>query len=79
MQYIKGGFSFKLKSASGVWEKSYTNHLIPDAEDYHRHIRYIEQNPVRAQLCKEPHAFPFSSARFALDPMPDHFVQTVRG
>ncbi|HEY0307598.1 MAG TPA: transposase [Acidobacteriaceae bacterium] len=74
-QYIKGGFSFKLKSAADVWEKGYTNHRVLDAEDYHRHVSYIEQNPIRSQLCKEPRTFPFSSARFALDPIPHHLLQ----
>ena len=79
MQYNKGGFSFKLKSSFDVWDKSYTNHRIVDAEDYRRHLTYIEQNPVRGQLVQEPRDFPFSSARFILDPMPDHFLQTTRG
>jgi putative transposase len=73
MQYIKGGFSFQLKGKLGVWEKSYTNHRILNAEDYSRHVAYIEQNPVRARLVEESRGFPFSSARFALDPMPNHF------
>ena len=34
MQYIKGGFSFQLKSAFDVWEKSYVNHRVLDAIDY---------------------------------------------
>jgi len=79
MQYIKGGFSFQLKSKFDVWEKSYTNHRVLNAEDYVRHVEYIEQNPVRARLVEQPKAFLFSSARFALDPMPNHFIETIRG
>jgi len=52
MQYIKGGFSFQLKSKFDVWEKSYTNHRVLTAGDYLRHLTYIEQNPVRARLLK---------------------------
>jgi putative transposase len=66
MQYIKGGFSFKLKSSFDVWDKSYTNHRIVDTEDYQRHLTYIEQNPVRDRLVQDARSFPFSSARFAL-------------
>jgi putative transposase len=79
MQYIKGGFSFQLKSKLDVWEKSYTNHRILNAEDYQRHITYIEQNPVRAGLIENARAFPFSSAKFSLDPMPSHFIEAARG
>jgi len=79
MQYIKGGFSFQLKSKFDVWEKSYANHRVLDAEDYLRHVEYIEENPVRAHIVEQPKAFLFSSARFKLDPMPDHFNETIRG
>ncbi len=34
MQYIKGNFSFRLKSKLDVWERSYTNHRIVDRYDY---------------------------------------------
>src|ERR1700757_853907 len=33
MQYIKGGFSFRLKSKLDVWERSYTNHRTTHAQD----------------------------------------------
>src|SRR5512142_777069 len=45
MQYIKGGFSFRakreLRYPGDVWEASFTNHRIRDAEDYARHAAYI--------------------------------------
>jgi putative transposase len=31
MQYIKGAFSFRLKSKLDVWERSFTNHRSPAA------------------------------------------------
>src|ERR1041384_6579447 len=38
VQYIKGGFSFRAKKELGVqslvWQESFTNHRIRDAEDY---------------------------------------------
>jgi putative transposase len=79
MQYLKGGFSFQLKSKLDVWEKSYTNHRVLSAEDYSRHVEYIEQNPVRAGLAENSRTFPFSSAKFALDPIPSHFEQEAHG
>lgn len=50
MQYIKGGFSFHLKSPFDVWERSFKERRIKDEQDYLHHLRYIEQNPVRANL-----------------------------
>ena len=48
MQFIKGGFSFKLKSAYDVWERSFKEHRIKNKQDYEHHKTYIEQNPIRA-------------------------------
>ena len=75
MQYIKGGFSFRLKSKLDVWERSYTNHRITDINDYTTHITYTHQNPVRTNLASEPHHYPFSSANnlHEVDLAPLHF------
>ena len=71
VQFIKGGFSFRLKSLSPVWQASFTNHRIRDDEDFERHREYIRMNPVRAGLVCKPEEYPYSSAtnRFALDVM----------
>jgi putative transposase len=75
MQFIKGGFSFKLKSAFDVWERSFKEHRIKDRQDYEHHRTYIEQNPVRANLSPTQEQFPHSSALSnQLDPIPMHFV-----
>jgi putative transposase len=68
VQFIKGGFSFRLKSKLPVWQPSFTNHRIRDAEDFERHRDYIRMNPV---LVGKVESYPYSSAngRFALDPM----------
>jgi len=50
MQFIKGGFSFRLKSRGPVWQASFTNHRVRDLEDYEEHREYIRLNPVRARL-----------------------------
>ena len=76
IQYIKGGFSFRAKKEQAfqslVWQESFTNHRIRDAEDYQRHREYIHHNPVKAGLANTPSEYPYSSA-FAgmeLDPAP---------
>jgi putative transposase len=72
VQFIKGGFSFRLKSRFPVWQASFTNHRIRDDEDFEQHREYIRMNPVRAGLARTPAEYPYSSARgqFALDPAP---------
>ncbi len=74
MQFVKGGFSFRLKSRMPVWEKSFTLRRIEDGRDFAAHRDYIHANPVRAHLCEIPEEFPFSSAHgnFAVDPAPVH-------
>ncbi len=72
VQFIKGGFSFRLKSSLPAWQASFTNHRIRDDEDFVRHREYIRMNPVRAGLVRKQEDYPHSSAtgQFALDPMP---------
>jgi len=62
MQYIKGGFSFRLKSKLDVWERSYDSRRIIDAQDFATHITYIHQNPVRAKLTPQHELYSHSSA-----------------
>jgi putative transposase len=62
VQFIKGGFSFRLKSGLPVWQQSFTNHRIRDDEDFHQHRAYIRMNPVRAGLAINVEAYPYSSA-----------------
>ena len=75
MQLIKGGFSHRVGKARPslmLWEKSFTNHRIRDAEDYERHREYIHQNPVRKHMVLVASEFPYSSANpgFELDSSP---------
>jgi putative transposase len=72
MQFVKGGFSFRLHARGSVWQPSFTNHRVQDLEGYERHREYIRLNPVRAGLAKEPESYPYSSAsgRLRLDPVP---------
>jgi putative transposase len=76
IQYVKGGFSFRAKKElawqSLVWQESFTNHRIRDAEDYQRHREYIHHNPVKAGLVKTSSEYPYSSEfpGMQLDPAP---------
>jgi putative transposase len=74
VQFIKGGYSYRLRKLEKikVWQESFTNHRIRDAEDYERHCDYIRLNPVRARLVREAGAYAFSSAssEFRLDEVP---------
>ena len=73
MQFIKGGFSFRLKSKSDVWMRSFNESQIMSAEKFVSCVRYIEENPVRRGMASTPDAFQFSSASCdELDQMPVH-------
>jgi len=74
VQFIKGGYSHRRRKVEKiqVWQESFTNHRIQDAEDYEKHCEYLRMNPVRARLVRDAAAYPFSSARseFRLDAVP---------
>ncbi len=76
MQFIKGGFSYRMKRELGlnceVWERGYIDHRIRDMNDYIRHVEYTRLNPVRARLATTMEEYPYSSAQsgFELDPCP---------
>jgi len=73
MQFIKGGFSFRLKSKLDVWMRSFDESQIMTAEKFGGCVRYIEENPVRRGLASTPEGFRFSCASCdELDPMPAH-------
>ncbi len=75
MQFIKGGFSFRLKSKLAVWMRGFNESQISTEEKFINCVRYIEQNPVRRGLVSTPEAYRFSSAgRAELNPMPDYFA-----
>src|SRR5208282_3914740 len=62
MQFIKGGFSFRLKSKVEVWMRSFNESQILTADKFVNCVRYIEENPVRRGFVATPEAFSFSSA-----------------
>jgi putative transposase len=76
MQFIKGGFSYRVKKELGlnleVWDRGYVDHRIRDANDYDQHVVYIRENPVRAHLVGRAQDYQCSSAHGGLemDPCP---------
>jgi putative transposase len=73
MQFIKGGFSFRLKSKLDVWERGFDESQILSAEKFRSVTRYIQENPVRRGLASTPEEYPYSSALWPIaDAMPVH-------
>ncbi len=76
VQFIKGGFSYSAKKEIGpnmeVWQKGFSDHSIPDANDYALHVSYIHDNPVKENFCERGEDYPYSSADpgFELDAAP---------
>jgi putative transposase len=82
MQFVKGGFSFRLnktlKVKREVWQTSFLDRRIRDSLEYQWFKDYIWQNPVKRLLAKSPEEYPYSSANpsFQLDPVPQRLKPT---
>jgi len=63
VQLIKGGFSFRLKRelswAHDVWQPGFTDHRIRDEEGWDHHLKYIQLNPVKANLVEDSALYPY--------------------
>jgi putative transposase len=63
MQFIKGGFSYRLKKEFGysgeVWQRGFSEVRIEDRQSLLPHRAYIAANPVRAGLADSPEEFPY--------------------
>jgi putative transposase len=70
LQFIQGGLSYRTKReihfAFEIWQSSFVNHRVRDAEDYKHHNKYIWENPVRAGLSERPELFAWSSASLGM-------------
>jgi putative transposase len=66
MQLIKGGFSFRAKRELGfngeVWQRGFSDLLVANEESLHSHVRYIEENPVKAGLARSAEEYEFGFA-----------------
>lgn len=72
VQFMKGGFSFRLKSSMEVWERGHFDRRIQDRAGCEACVRYIHENPVEARMVGRAEAYAFSSAweGAVVDPMP---------
>ncbi len=74
VQFVKGGFSYRAKKDLGfmgeIWQTSFHDRRVRDAEEYARFRNYIHMNPVRRGLVEIPEEFPFSSVQLTLDVIP---------
>ena len=63
VQFIKGGFSFRIKKDFGypgeVWQKGFSEVRVEDRENFLRHREYIAKNPVEDGLIREGEEFPY--------------------
>ena len=53
-----------LKRKGQFWAKEYFDRYIRDQRHFASTIKYIENNPVKARLCKQPEEWPYGSAYF---------------
>ena len=53
-----------LERKGRFWAKEYFDRYIRDQRHFANTIAYIENNPVKAKLCKAPAQWPYSSAYF---------------
>ena len=53
-----------LRRRGQFWMEDYFDRYIRNPEHFAKTVRYIENNPVKARLCKEPRDWPCSSAWF---------------
>ena len=53
-----------LNRTGRFWMREYHDRWIRDQEHFYSALHYIENNPVKAQLCAKPSDWPFSSAWF---------------
>ena len=69
MQFIKGGFSFRLKRETGypgeVWQRGFTDRTVRDVQSFDDHRRYIADNPMKAGLAGARDEFPWCFASLA--------------
>jgi putative transposase len=85
MQSIKGGFSFRAKRELGfmheIWQPSYYDRRVRDAEEYCGFRKYIRENPVKRGLAVRPEEHRYSSAwpemGMKMDPSPQEFAMTA--
>jgi putative transposase len=56
------GYHFKKSTGTGLWQKSYYDHVLRKEEDVQSVVRYILENPVRKALVGHAEDYPFSGS-----------------
>ena len=63
MQFIKGGFSFRLQKETGylgeVWQRGFSEVRVDNSQSFLQHREYIAGNPVKAGLVDSSEKFPY--------------------
>lgn len=63
VQFVKRGFSYRAQrepeSAMEIWQRGFSDHRIPDAEDYAQHVFYVLRNPVDKRLAESAEQYPY--------------------
>ena len=83
MQCVKGGFSYRAKREIGfsgtIWQTSFYDRRVRDAEEYRQFRKYIYFNPVKKHLCLKPEEWEWSSAtgKFVLDAVPQRLKPDI--
>src|SRR5271157_276404 len=87
VQFIKGGFSYQAGKRFGlrcpIWQKSFLDRRVRDADELDKYRSYIHQNPVRAGLVGVAEEYRHSSSNpaFVMDELPQRLkpVLTMPG
>ena len=70
MQFIKGGFSYRLKKECGylgeVWQRGFSEVRVENKESFLQYRDYIAGNPVKAGLVDSPEKFPYCFTYLAM-------------
>jgi putative transposase len=80
MQFIKGGFSYRAKKeldfAREIWQPSYYDRRVRNANEYFAFREYIRRNAVKRGLAVGPEQYPYCSAtpELFLDPAPERLA-----
>jgi putative transposase len=63
MQFIKGGFSYRLRKEGGyggeVWQGGFSEVRVDDRQSFLRYRHYIAENSVKAGLAESPETFDY--------------------
>ena len=69
MQFIKGGFSYRLKRECGylgeVWQRGFSETRVESRQSRLAHRKYIAANPVKEELADALGEFPYCFAYLA--------------